>query len=170
MKTARILVLLAVGLWLNAAPAGAAQLDGRLFSTPAERARLDHLRQTSKQPDPEQAQMQAEEGDVDWTPPPAVIPESVSVQGYVKRSDGKKGTVWVNERPLQENSEAGDLRVGKLPPRGNQIEIDLPANGKRLKLKAGQIYLPETDSVSEDKARVIEREVGRDAEAGVDVP
>lgn len=170
MKISRVLLLLSICLGMTTA-ANAEQLSGRLFSTPAERAQLDHLRQISKQPTPEQELEQeqtAEPGD--WSlPVEPAMPVSVSVQGYVKRSDGKKGTVWVNEQPLQENSETGDLRVGKLPRSGNQVEIDLPANGKRLKLKAGQIYLPETDSVTEDKARVSER-LADPVNAGLNVP
>ncbi|MDP2248188.1 MAG: hypothetical protein Q8J65_08660, partial [Nitrosomonadales bacterium] len=76
----------------------ATQPTGRLFSTPKERANLDYLRQTSKPPSQEQL---LDEEELTAAP---VVPNSVSMQGYVKRSDGKKGTVWINNTPMQENS------------------------------------------------------------------
>ena len=120
---------------------------GRLFTTPAERASLDHLRQT-KRVEVLEADKQPAEADA----APAV-PSSISVQGYVKRSDGKKGTVWVNQTPMQENSGTDEVQVGKLRADGNPVQLKLPANGKSLNLKAGQVYVPETDSISEINAR-----------------
>lgn len=118
---------------------------GRLFTTPAERASLDYLRQTSKVQaiDPEQID-KAETG--------PVMPSSISVQGYVKRSDGKKGTVWVNRIPIQENSGTDEVQVGKLQRDGNQVQLKLTANGKQLQLKAGQIYDLETGRIKEISA------------------
>ena len=119
---------------------------GRLFFTPAERARLDELRSNAKS--------------VELTNDPNAIaapveiapPSDVSVQGYVKRSDGKKGTVWVNGQPVQENSSGAGVEVGKLQGSSNQVPVTLPSSGKSLKLKAGQVYSPSTDSVSEVRA------------------
>src|SRR5690606_13961576 len=76
----------------------------------------------------------------------------------ITRSDGKKGTVWIKNTPVQENDAAGEVQVKKLPQNGNQVQISIPSIGRDLKLKAGQVYVPETDSVSEDKARVIQRD------------
>lgn len=114
---------------------------GRLFTTPAERANLDYLRQTEKVHIPDASQP----APVETAP---ALPLSISVQGYVKRSDGKKSTVWVNHTPMQENSDTSEVQVGKLRD-GNQVQLKLPANGKNLNLKPGQVYIPETDSVSE---------------------
>ena len=120
---------------------------GRLFTTPAERASLDYLRQTKK--------IEMHEADkpahIDVAP---AAPSSFSVQGYVKRSDGKKGTVWVNNSPIQENSSASGIQVGKLGRDGNRVELKMPANGKSLHLKAGQTYLPGSDSISDIGAHV----------------
>lgn len=126
----------------------AAQPTGRLFTTPTERANLDRLRQTSKLPTSQEQLFDEEE----ITAPP-VLPGSVSMQGYVKRSDGKKGTVWLNNEPVQENSDTGEIRVGKLPKSGGQVQINIPSIDKKLNLKPGQVYMPETDSISEDRAR-----------------
>ncbi|CAG0987574.1 hypothetical protein MTYP_02100 [Methylophilaceae bacterium] len=130
----------------------AAEGLGRLFTTPAERANLDQLRKTSKAPTTEQET----EAEASMVPPN--LPSSVSVQGYVKRSDGKKSTVWVNHVPVQENSEAGSVVVGNVPRNGNQVPLRIPATGKNLKLKAGQEYVLETDSVSEIKAGTSQEE------------
>jgi hypothetical protein len=117
---------------------------GRLFTTPAERTSLDHLRKITPLPSITQNQPK---GATEQAVP--VMPSSVSVEGYVKRGDGKKGTVWVNGAPVQENSSTSEVQVGKLQRGGNQVPIKLQAGGKSLNLKAGQTYDPETNSVSE---------------------
>lgn len=150
MKAKRFMMLLALSSLLTFSTANAAPPTGRLFTTPTERANLDRLRQTSKLPSQEQL---LDEEEITAAP---VLPGSVSMQGYVKRSDGKKGTVWVNNEPVQESSDIGEVQVGKLPKSGGQVQINIPASGRSVKLKAGQIYIPETDSVSEDKARATE--------------
>lgn len=120
---------------------------GRLFTNPAERANLDHLRQTRKI---EPVNIDQPSGVTEVAP---VLPSEISVQGYVKRSDGKKGTVWVNDEPVQENSSTGEVEVGKLPQGGNQVPLKLPGTGKSLNLKAGQIYDPETGSILESRVK-----------------
>ena len=122
-----------------------AESFGRLFTTPAERANLNHLRKTTQLPKivPNQP------AEAEAAP---VVQSPISVEGYVKRGDGKKGTVWVNNAPMQEDSDSGGVAVGKLHRDGNQVQLKLPASGKNLSLKAGQVYDPETDSVSEVSA------------------
>lgn len=116
---------------------------GRLFTTPAERANLDHMRQTRKIEPVTVDQPQ----EVEVAP---TLPSEISVQGYVKRSDGKKGTVWVNETPMQENTGTSEVEVGSLPKGGNQVPLKVPGTGINLKLKAGQVYDPETDEITEN--------------------
>jgi hypothetical protein len=118
---------------------------GRLFTTSAERANLDYLRKITQLP-----KIVADQP-AEAAVAPAVSPP-VSVEGYVKRGDGKKGTVWVNNTPMQEGSASNDFTVGKLGRDGNQVPIKLSTTGKSLSLKAGQVYDPETDSVSEISA------------------
>jgi len=123
---------------------------GRLFTTPEERANLDYLRQTTKA----EVLKESTEASTEAIQPIApVIPSSVSMQGYVKRSDGKKGTVWVNNHPMQEDTANGDVEVGKLGRDGNQVQLKLPSTGKGFNLKAGQVYVPGSDSVKEEGAR-----------------
>ncbi len=143
VKSVRWFIL--AGLMISAA-AHASDNIGRLFTTPAERANLNYLRQTSRPQSQEQADGIEKEA-------PASVPSEISMQGYVKRSDGKKGTVWINNQPMQENTSNSEVSVGKMHGDNNQVPLTLPANGKSLSLKAGQVYKPETDSVSEVSAR-----------------
>jgi hypothetical protein len=156
---------LLIALMLLPSVAGAADSLGRLFTTPAERASLDYLRQIKK------VEVLEADKPAEMEAGPS-IPSSISVQGYVKRSDGKKGTVWVNQIPMQESSGTNEVQVGKLRPDGNQVQLKLPANGKNLNLKAGQVYVPETDSVTEINAhsKAASPDVGEDAGTIGDVP
>lgn len=166
MKPRHVLLAIVQALAFNIADA--AVLEGRLFTTPVERVRLDQLRQSSKLPTSEDWQEQ-ENPEPQVTVPDPVVPGSVSVQGYITRSDGRKGTVWINNMPLQEGDEAGAVRVKRLPQNGNQVQISIPSIGRDLKLKAGQVYVPETDSIAEDKARVSEMSASEmDAGSSID--
>lgn len=161
MKLKLIMLLVAVQV-LAVGNVSAAPFEGRLFTTPAERARLDQLRLTSKPPSKQELQ---DDQTQEIAAPEPLAPRSVSVQGYITRSDGKKGTVWINNTPVQENDAVGEVQVKKLPQNGNQVQISIPAIGRDLKLKAGQVYVPETDSIAEDKARMSERSAS-EADAG----
>lgn len=132
---------------LSLPTAQAAQPMGRLFSSPAERSTLNHLRQTKKVmiATPETPTQQTESAAV-------ILPDAINMQGYVKRSDGKQGTVWINNQAMQENSSNKDVQVGTLPENGNRVPLKLPANGRRLTLKAGQVYDPENNRVSEARS------------------
>ena len=136
----------------------AAEVIGRLFTTPAERSNLDYLRQTKKNL-PIKAEMPAEVSMAEALP--IVLPDAINMQGYVKRNDGKKGTVWVNNKAMQEGSGNKDVQVGKLPTDGNRVPIRLPANGKNLTLKAGQVYDPENNRVREARNHAAQGDAGR---------
>lgn len=108
--------------------------EGRLFFTPAERGHLDQLRKTSKPPQKHEP-AEATSDPASEAPPPAVV----TIQGYVKRSDGK-GTVWVNRQAVQEKSSNGEITVGRLGAKDNRVEVKLPGSSKAINLKAGQTY------------------------------
>jgi hypothetical protein len=136
----------------------AAEPIGRLFTSPAERSNLDYLRQTKKKlvvPVITEAPIDAPEA------APIVLPEAVNLQGYVKRNDGKDGTVWVNDQALQENSRNKEVAVGKLSESSNRVPIKLSGNGKRLNLKAGQVYDPQTGRVREARNNAAQGDVGK---------
>lgn len=123
---------------------------GRLFTTPTERANLDYLRKTAKPAS--LSQEPSETNSVSDEPLVTEPPAAVSMQGYVKRSDGKKSTVWINNTPMQESSSNSELQIGTLNKANNQVQIKVPANNKHLSLKAGQVYDPESNQVLEKSA------------------
>lgn len=144
---------------LQAAPDGN---FGRLFSKPNERNSLNVLRQNQKlktiiAQETEQPEQVAEPAKIE-------LPAPVTMQGYVKRSDGTS-TLWINNQAMQENSTVDNVKIGQLNQRGYSkngantegIDIKIPANGKRVRLKAGQMYEPENNKVYEmqlvEKAR-----------------
>ena len=147
--------------WLQTAQAAqdlqTAQGMGRLFSSPAERSTLNYLRQTKKALVVAPVQELTQQAE----PAPVVLPDAINMQGYVKRSDGKQGTVWINNQAMQENSGNKDVQVGRLPENGNRIPLKLPANGRRLTLKAGQVYDPESQRVTEARSYSINKDIGR---------
>jgi hypothetical protein len=135
----------------------AAEPIGRLFTSPTERSNLDHLRQTKKKliaPTVVDAPVDTLEAS------PVELPNAVNLQGYVKRNDGKQGTVWVNDQALQENSRNQDVAVGRLREDSNQVSLRLSGNGKQLNLKAGQVYDPETGRVREARNNAAQGDVG----------
>jgi len=150
-------VLTLVLICLSSAQAASNEDFGRLFSRPAERAKLDFLRQNQALKPLESAESQGE--DIDALP--AVLPAPITLQGYVKRSDGSKSTLWINNQPVQEDTTINDVEIGKLNQRlgtnaKDSLDIKIPANGKRIRLKAGQMYDPETNQIKE--LRTVEKE------------
>ncbi|MES2499675.1 MAG: hypothetical protein V4570_04005 [Pseudomonadota bacterium] len=144
-----IMSLMLVFLILPFAQTGhAAEPIGRLFSSPVERSTLNYLRQTKKLNTPIQTKTVVQQIE----PEQRALPNAINMQGYVKRTDGKQGTVWINDQAMQENSGNQDVQVGSLPENGNRVPIKLPANGKNLTLKAGQVYDPENNRVSEARS------------------
>jgi hypothetical protein len=142
--------------------AGAAEKDtsktwmetARLFTTPAERTRLDGLRQTASVL-ALQAQEAKKELEEDIAMP---LPVEVHMQGYVKRSDGRRNTVWVNHKAIQENSSTADVQVGNLSTKfksknkldgADEVRMKLSGNGQEFNLKAGQRYLPDENKVKD---------------------
>ena len=131
---------------------------GRVFFTPAERAALEKLRQNSPS-------LQKMDKDNAVSSKSSALREvksqPFSLQGYVRRQDGK-GTVWVNGRPMQEQSTEQQMSVGKLTAGTNSVPIKL-SNGKVVKLNAGQHYDPDT-------GRVTNLQTGNVVSATVDEP
>jgi hypothetical protein len=128
----------------------------RLFTTPAERTRLDGLRQTASV-----LALQAQEAKKQLEPEEDVaipLPVEVHMQGYVKRSDGRRNTVWVNHKAIQENSSTADVQVGNVSTKfkskskldgADEVRMKLSGNGQQFNLKAGQRYLPDENRVKD---------------------
>lgn len=129
---------------------------GRLFSSQAERKRLDILRQNQK------LIVVTPQKSMPSEPVANELPEPITLQGYVKRSDGST-TLWVNNKAVQENSTQDNVEIGRLSqqknsvrPGSDSLSVRVPATGKRLQLKAGQVYEPDTNQVRE--LRLLEKE------------
>ena len=134
-------------LILNIQLATAAESFGRLFTNEATRNELNYLRQTQKLNNAPPIVV----NDEPVSATPIELPDAVSMQGYVKRSDGKKSTIWVNNQAVQEGDKLNDVQIGRLSKNSNKVPLKLPANGKNFSLKAGQVYSPASNSVSETK-------------------
>ncbi|NOT14998.1 MAG: hypothetical protein HOP21_05350 [Methylotenera sp.] len=157
MKIKKLNILLLCGLQiglltlnLHAAPSDD---FGRLFSRPNERKSLDILRQNQK------LKVIKPEDNIATAPEniaPPQLPAPVTLQGYVKRSDGTS-TLWINNKAVQENSAVDEVQIGKLQSQTGTtqamdgLNVKIPANGKQIRLKAGQVYLPETNQIRELK-------------------
>lgn len=135
---------------------------GRLFSTPEQRSYLNALRE-SKKNQPTETETVVKANVIERKP--LVLPDTINMQGYVKRSDGKKGTVWVNGEALQEHTGNKDVQVGRLPVNSNRVPIRIPANGKRLTLKAGQVYDQKKNRVRESRSYSVKANSGRIGDA-----
>ena len=139
--------------------AQADQLNGRLFSSPAERNNLDQIRKIKKPIAPVITTTLAESQQI-IERVAIELPASISMQGYVKRNDGIDSTVWINNLAMQENSRNKEVVVGSLRVNSNQVPIKLSGNGRNLNLKAGQVYDPQTGRVREARNNAAQGDIG----------
>jgi len=104
---------------------------GRLFTTPAERAKLDHLRSQNKL---------GETLDEAPTAPTVIEPpqQQFTHNGFVKRSSGTQ-TTWINQIPSQEQKIPSNIKVKQQLNKHPAVSVLLPS-GKRRELKVGQSY------------------------------
>ena len=113
----------AIVLMLGAGTVNSADL-GRMFFTPAQRAMLDNARKQNIRielgSDNEQA---------------APVPQNVSVNGVVRRSDGKS-TVWLNKRAVIA-PQTGGINVST-SKNDHRVKLTVPHSGRSFDLKVGQ--------------------------------
>lgn len=151
LKTLAVSLILASSLLPTSANAAPDDF-GRLFSRPTERKNLDVLRQNQKLK--VITSQDIAPADIAISAAPAELPGPVTLQGYVKRSDGA-ATLWINNKAVQEGSIVDDVQVGKLHnpkssgSNADSINVSIPASGKQIRLKAGQRYEPESNEVRE---------------------
>ena len=134
--------LVAILLMLYAS-AAAADL-GRMFFTPAQRETLDNARKQN---------IRIEVGsDNDRQAPPvaAPVPHNVSVNGMVRRSDGKS-TVWLNNRAVAEPQAGG---INAVPGKtDNRVQLTVPESGRSVDLKVGQTVEIVSGAIQEGYSR-----------------
>jgi hypothetical protein len=148
-------LLLLFGLVMPQSNAAPNDNFGRLFSRPIERNNLDVLRQNQKLKVIVPQENTAPE--IEEKAAPEELPEPVTLQGYVKRSDGKGNTIWINNQPVQENSTVDKVKVGRVNQRGfskkgastEGVDLKIPSTGKQIRLKPGQMYEPENNKIYE---------------------
>jgi hypothetical protein len=138
--------LLSLMLYVLSTSLAAAEHDdfARLFSHASERNDLDKLRQKQ--------QLKATQA----LPVLTVLQQPVSLHGYVKRNDGKKSTLWINNQAVQEESTLGNVHVGRLNQRrltsgaslmSEGVDVSLSANAQTIRLQAGQRYTQATNQI-----------------------
>lgn len=132
---------LACALLLVAEPVAAAELLGRLFFTPPQRASLDVARSQKSR-----TTLSAEKEEA------APVPEVVTYGGMVRRSDGKT-TVWINNRAIHDkDAAAGRSMVNQVRPDGG-IALQVPQTGRSVDLKVGQSVELLSGSIEEGYSR-----------------
>lgn len=141
MKPAVAAAVAAVVLTLGVATgAVAAEIPGRLFYTPGQRAMLDAARQQNVRIDLGAGEEQEPTG-----------PQEVTVNGVIRRSDGKS-TVWVNNRMVGETGGAPGVEVR--PRRdASGVTLSIPQTSRSVDLKVGQTIDVNTGSVAEPYRR-----------------
>ena len=125
--------------------ATAAEL-GRMFFTPAQRAALDAARKQN---------VRVDIGNEDNEKPataaaPAPVPQNVSVNGLIQRSDGNS-TVWLNNKPITGQSSGGlniSTRKGD-----TRVKLSVPDTGRSVDLKVGQTVEILSGTVEENYRR-----------------
>ncbi len=108
----------------------AADLSGRLFFTPEERAALDRARAQN-------ITIQNRQGSPN--------DGALTLNGVIERSDGQQ-TFWLNGRPIVNGSDAADPRL-QASHRGHKLEM--PLTHDSYKLQVGQSINPATGQVQE---------------------
>lgn len=125
-RTASWRAILAAGLLL-AASSPRAELTGRFFFAPQERAALDGLRHNIAAPG-----VSAASG-------------PITVNGLVTSSRGTR-TVWINGVPQH---ESGQITAMKKKGSAGEITIRIPGSERQRRLKAGQTLTPGNGEIRE---------------------
>ncbi|MDP3742861.1 MAG: hypothetical protein Q8Q76_00765, partial [Methylotenera sp.] len=88
------------------------------------------------------------------------------------RSDGAS-TLWINNQAVQEDSAIDNVQIGRLKGQQNKagagsdsLNVKIPANGKQVQLKPGQVYEPEANQIKELRLQAKEKQL-RLEETGV---
>jgi hypothetical protein len=136
-RASRFIAALFVAL---SAPVHAGGELGTLFTTPAQRAALDRVRIHAGG---EVAQEEKHEA-ADAPAPEAPARAAIKIDGVVRSSSGQTIT-WINgARPSKDSKyKAEHTRTG-------EINLIVGADGRRVALKPGQTYDPDTGAVRDN--------------------
>lgn len=103
---------------------------GKLFTTPAERSKIDSEKS----------------GDVPQFTSRRVAPTSIKVDGVIVRSKGKN-TVWINGNRTSGNRIVGGVKVFAASVSKNNLKVPVLVDGRTVRIKPGQSWSEETDSI-----------------------
>ena len=118
---------------------------GRMFFTPAQRASLDVART-------QRARTTLATEKTEEVATAAPVPQTITFDGMLRRSDGKS-TIWINNRPVNENQQAGGaVVVGRIRPDGG-VSLQMPQSGRSVDLKVGQSIELLSGTIEEPYAR-----------------
>jgi hypothetical protein len=141
-------------------PATAQEAVGRLFFTPAQRASLDGARS-------QRARTTLGTDNQEEQAVPAA--QTLRYGGMVRRSDGKS-TVWINNRPVNDNEPARSAVVGRVHPDGS-VSLQVPQSGRNVELKPGQSIELLSGAIEESYSRrQVQPETKMPAEAKSEKP
>lgn len=133
--------LLIATLLLAIGAAEAAEPYGKLFFTSHQRATLDAARQQKIRIDIGPEEQEA-----------APLPEHITVNGIIRRNDGKS-TVWVNNRMVSDHAAIPGVTAKPNPKESSRVTLGLPQTGRNVELKVGQSVEAVSGTIEEGYAR-----------------
>ena len=132
---------------------------GRLFTTPAQRAMLEGLR-NAKPKAPEHIVKQYEPVTVTGVQPEFIEEEElqeiptlagpISLKGIVSRKKGNH-TAWINENNTYEGGMIDeDVSIRTRDIKTDSVKVELPDRVTNITLKVGETYAPEITSETDE--------------------
>ena len=143
-----LFILAAIAILLMTLPPYVLADDlGRLFTTPQQRNTLEKLRHQQPVVEIKVPEITFEEPAVEAEENKPVI-GGITVNGLVYRKSGKS-TAWINSANTYEGNFGNQyIQIDAHNIKPDDVEILIPINETKIKLKTGQTYDPETESVS----------------------
>ena len=142
-------IVLLLGLQ-SGLPVQGAESFGRLFTSPAQRERLDAMRRTGPEITVEISDAELELSNTVQEQAPL---NAITLKGVVYRGGGAS-TAWVNDSNTYEgNIAAQDIQVPETRIGKDHVEMSISGNQSVIRLRVGESYDPATDrkiDLSED--------------------
>ena len=119
---------------------------GRLFTTPQQRNTLEKLRHQEPVVEIKVPEITFEEPAVEAEENKPVI-GGITVNGLVYRKSGKS-TAWINSANTYEGNFGNQyIQIDAQNIKPEDVEILIPINETKIKLKTGETYDPEADQI-----------------------
>lgn len=141
-------IILLLGLQ-SGLPVYSAESFGRLFTSPAQRERLDALRRAGPEITVEISDAELELSNT--VQEQAAPLNAITLKGVVYRGRGAS-TAWVNDSNTYEgNISAQDIQVPETRIGKDHVEMSIGENQSVIRLKVGETYDPAEDTIIEKK-------------------